>query len=349
MDRTVRLWDLALERELVALQGFQESVNALAFAPDGRFLAVGCEDGVLDLRRAPAAQPGTGRTVSPSEASEVAELAADAEQELARTRIAFYETLWKMGRHREAAQAWQRLTPLLDKLDRVTPARAGQARQLASSLLGLSRPANAPGPPAAEEALQRAVRLRERLAAASPDVKSQEELQWALAHQGDFYRHRKRTMDAAHAYRRAVKVGERLAVEGGTASHRSLLAHNAGSLGQLLERDRPAEARRLLARAVALWEQLAAESPASTDHRSRLALALAWQGLLMQKGGQPKEAEAAYRRSITLWRRLRAELPGNDRIRHDLAATLRLLAALVRARDPTEAARLLGEAAALGK
>jgi WD40 repeat protein len=38
-DKTVRLWDLATNKERAALQGHTESVLSIAFSPDGKILA----------------------------------------------------------------------------------------------------------------------------------------------------------------------------------------------------------------------------------------------------------------------------------------------------------------------
>ena len=41
LDRIVRLWDIASQRELMRLTGHIDSVNSVAFAPDGKTLATG--------------------------------------------------------------------------------------------------------------------------------------------------------------------------------------------------------------------------------------------------------------------------------------------------------------------
>jgi WD40 repeat protein len=43
-DKTVRLWDLATNKERATLQGHTESVMSVAFSPDGKILASASRD-----------------------------------------------------------------------------------------------------------------------------------------------------------------------------------------------------------------------------------------------------------------------------------------------------------------
>ena len=53
MDGTAKLWDLATGREVLTLFGHDLVVNAVAFSPDGRFLATVSADGTVALHLLP--------------------------------------------------------------------------------------------------------------------------------------------------------------------------------------------------------------------------------------------------------------------------------------------------------
>mmetsp|Transcript_28378 Transcript_28378/g.95552 ORF Transcript_28378/g.95552 Transcript_28378/m.95552 type:complete len:832 (+) Transcript_28378:59-2554(+) len=63
VDRTLRLWDCA-ERRLSQLVRLPDRATALAFHPDGRTLALGCDKGELVLLTCEGASPARGWTVS---------------------------------------------------------------------------------------------------------------------------------------------------------------------------------------------------------------------------------------------------------------------------------------------
>lgn len=44
-DKTVKLWDASTGEQLAVLDDFENSVNVVAFSPDGRYLVAGCDDG----------------------------------------------------------------------------------------------------------------------------------------------------------------------------------------------------------------------------------------------------------------------------------------------------------------
>src|SRR5262249_39734152 len=55
-ERVVRFWDVGPGRLLATLQGHQDTINHLAFRPDGSQLATVSEDGVLKIWEVPTGQ-----------------------------------------------------------------------------------------------------------------------------------------------------------------------------------------------------------------------------------------------------------------------------------------------------
>jgi WD40 repeat protein len=51
MNGAVKLWDVAMQQELMTLIGHADAVNSVTFSPDGRSLATGGNDGVVRIWR----------------------------------------------------------------------------------------------------------------------------------------------------------------------------------------------------------------------------------------------------------------------------------------------------------
>jgi tetratricopeptide (TPR) repeat protein len=82
------------------------------------------------------------------------------------------------------------------------------------------------------------------------------------------------------------------------------------NLGLLLsDAKRPAEAEAAYRDALALWRQLATESPRVPGYQVGAAGTLALLGLLLYETGRPVEGEAAWREALALWKRLTDEFP----------------------------------------
>jgi WD40 repeat protein len=43
-DKTVKLWSVELQKEVITLQGHSSEVNSVAFSPDGKYLVSGSQD-----------------------------------------------------------------------------------------------------------------------------------------------------------------------------------------------------------------------------------------------------------------------------------------------------------------
>jgi WD40 repeat protein len=48
-DATIRIWDMATRRELFTLHGHTDAIYAVAFSPDGRWIASGGWDGIVKV------------------------------------------------------------------------------------------------------------------------------------------------------------------------------------------------------------------------------------------------------------------------------------------------------------
>ena len=55
--KVVRIWDIITGQELLALDGHEAPINALAFAPDGSVLASCSHDGAVRLWQAGPVEP----------------------------------------------------------------------------------------------------------------------------------------------------------------------------------------------------------------------------------------------------------------------------------------------------
>src|SRR5262249_1502412 len=151
-------------------------------------------------------------------------------------------------------------------------------------------------PDKAEEAYGKALPLREQLVRDEPKLVLYRQLLGQLYHElGSL--HQKRQPDKSEAaYRNALKVREELVrTQPEVPKYREDLAWSWTNLSNLYtERDRKAEARDALDKALPLWEKLAKDTPTAIGYAAGLGSGFAAKGDLARDGGQPEEALAWY-------------------------------------------------------
>src|SRR5262249_43229296 len=134
-------------------------VNAIAFAPDGKTLATGSDDGAVKLWRA----------ATDAVAAAWKEELDPKDPDSPRADNNHGDRLRDAGRTREAEQAYRRAMPRLEQLARRSPGVPVYAQELAASHLGLGFVLRTGGfSEEARRAHDRAVGLYERVAARFP-------------------------------------------------------------------------------------------------------------------------------------------------------------------------------------
>jgi tetratricopeptide (TPR) repeat protein len=173
----------------------------------------------------------------------------------------------------------------------------------------------------AEAAYRAAIALRRQLAAEQSAVPG---LRWDLSFShsslGDLLKDTDRVKEAEQAYRAALDLRDRLAAEfPSDPAYRRTLAGSRVDLASLLgeQADRRTEAEAMMRDAIAVYRQVAQESP-TVENRFKLAWAYGRQALLLGRIGRP-EAEAAYRGTIAVHEQLVAEFPSVVKYRGGLS------------------------------
>ena len=105
--------------------------------------------------------------------------------------------------------------------------------------------------------------------------------------------------------------------------------------------------REFLAKALAIYQELADEDSPDPKLRHQTAIAYFRMGNILHKLGQTEGAEASYRHALGLFQQLAEEFPAEQRYRYDVFYLNMVLGELVGRRSPDEEAKLFAKAMTL--
>ena len=257
-------------------------------------------------------------------------------QETGRALLRLGDVLRKLGRHREAEDAYRRsikiLSGLADDRAAVADTRVHLAEAISRLAAELASRAQGSDLEEAGKLYPKAELLQGALLAESPSGSRRLALGRTARGQADLSRVLGKPAESEAAFRRSVKLLEEVVAETpGELPPRQELAAACDGLGVLLkEQGQPEEAMRADRRAVEILEKLAAEAPTLPQARDGLAKAYNSLGLLVGESGSAAEAESILRKQVEINERLAADFPARPEYRRTLARALMNLGRLHR-------------------
>jgi serine/threonine protein kinase/tetratricopeptide (TPR) repeat protein len=260
-----------------------------------------------------------------------------------------------LGRHKESEEAFDKANAMLERLTEQFPARPEYRQELATSCQSLGiLLRNAGRFDEAEAATRKAISLNEQLRAEFPDEPAhQKRLADSYLNLGVIVwadgRDRARPREAEEAYRRALRLWEKLTEAfpdepdyrhslGGTLSNLGLLRKVQGDLTQ---------ARQLVQRAVEEQEAARKLNPRHPQYRLYLCNHLTILAQLLDGAGEAEGAVKVARRAVDVQEKLVADWPDVRVFRRSLAYAYDILAQLLVDRNPKEAESLALRATAI--
>jgi tetratricopeptide (TPR) repeat protein len=170
----------------------------------------------------------------------------------------------------------------------------------------------------AHEAFEKSLEVRRALARRAPrDLERQYALAEAYHYLGESYEERSDLAGAQQAYERGHKLLDRLVIEQPESKWRALLGETISHLAMIrARRGSLQDARSLLDRAQAIFDDLAAQQHAEAAWRYQLADVYIGQGRVMRQGGDAGAARQAIERSQEILDTLTNEQPFNTTWQH---------------------------------
>jgi serine/threonine-protein kinase len=310
---------------------------------------------VLEVRRAIAAEPGSGDAAradvgrSLTEVAGLLELAGKTDEALAsyreaegvlsgptgdspetraalascRSRMGFF--LSTIGKNDEALAAYRQAREDQAAMAAVPGAPAEAPRDLADTINRIGRVLQNVGRPAeAEAAYRQALAIRRGLVERDPASSSARDgLAGSHNNVGLVLWKTGRYKEAEAELRAALALWRALADDNpAVASFRTLLQMSQVNLGNLLrDTGRLRESEDVFREALAGLERLVASHPAVPDYRRRLALAHHNLGLVLRSEGHPQDAEPRFRASLAILADLVAAHPAVTEYRADMGSS----------------------------
>jgi tetratricopeptide (TPR) repeat protein len=269
--------------------------------------------------------------------------------ETARAYRRIAEIQRKLGKAPQAEQAYKKAAESFQKLADQFPEAPEYRHELADTLhKSGDHLAETGSIPEAGSAFDRALDLQEKLVAefqAVPEYRRDLALGLHSLGKRLIYLRAERS-EVEKPFRRSVALMEGLRQESPKASeYRAYLACGLQELGHYLAvHYHDDQGRRYQNEAIAILEEVTAESPRIPTYRSMLGAAYCWSS----QGQPPQEAGRSLRKALEVQRKLAADFPSVSNIRYDVVRSLVMLAReVLEASQPEQAEEAYAEAIAI--